>query len=149
MRVKYESSTCISTGSDVIVRVEVFVHADADIDGRTIFNSLDSRPCELKRKRLESFLWPKPQYQQKIHTRQRHNTTRSKICDYTTIAGRLKIVFWSKYIHPTCVVNRYDLTSQLPATVVQSKGYTFKKLYTRNSYMILKGYIVWPCSCCK
>ena len=51
--------------------------------------------------------------------------------DYTKITDRLRIVSWIDYSHPTGVVvpRIKGPTFPLPATVVQSKGQTFKNWY--------------------
>ena len=52
------------------------------------------------------------------------NTKRHQKFDYTLIADRLRT---DSRTYPICVLNRFTgLTVPLPATAMQSKGYTFK-----------------------
>ena len=62
--------------------------------------------------------------------KQRDNKNATKKFDYTTIADRLGTVSWSNSSYPTGVVKPVYERSTFPltATVVLSKGHTFKNL---------------------
>ena len=60
---------------------------------------------ERKRKKSDSVLWQKPQYQQKC---QKDKVTAQTECDYTAIAARLIAVSWSQNSHPTGVIKRFS-----------------------------------------
>ena len=69
---------------------------------------------------------PTPAEMSKGQSDNTNNATKSSI---TVVADRLRTASWSKYGQPAGVVNRFTgPTFQLPASVVKSKGNTFKNL---------------------